>query len=82
LGGPLSKLCATPPFSINFRCKIENQVSDYRLLGASSLMPSLKDDRPLSVALISLLVFQSVCPNLIIITLVVPELYVKLLIAI
>jgi len=37
-------------------------------------MPSLKDDRPLSVALISLLVFQSVCPNLIIITLVVPEL--------
>jgi hypothetical protein len=34
LGGPLSKLCATPPFSINFRCQIENQVSDYRLLGA------------------------------------------------
>jgi hypothetical protein len=25
-----------PPFSINFRCQIENQVSDYRLLGASS----------------------------------------------
>ena len=24
-----------PPFSINFRCQIENQVSDYRLLGAS-----------------------------------------------
>jgi hypothetical protein len=23
---------------INFRCKIENQVSDYRLLGASSLL--------------------------------------------
>jgi hypothetical protein len=22
----------TPPFSINFRCQIENQVSDYRLL--------------------------------------------------
>jgi hypothetical protein len=36
LGGPLSKLCLTPPFSINFRCQIENQVSDYRLLGASS----------------------------------------------
>ena len=36
-GGPLSKLCETPPFSINFRCQIENQVSDYRLLGASSI---------------------------------------------
>jgi hypothetical protein len=36
LGGPLSKLCVTPPFSINFRCQIENQVSDCRLLGASS----------------------------------------------
>jgi hypothetical protein len=36
LGGPLSKLRVTPPFSINFRCQIENQVSDYRLLGASS----------------------------------------------
>jgi hypothetical protein len=24
LGGPLSKLCVTPPFSINFRCQIEN----------------------------------------------------------
>ena len=35
LGGPLSKLCVTPPFSINFRCQIENQVSDYRILGAS-----------------------------------------------
>jgi hypothetical protein len=34
LGGPLSKLCVTPPFSINFKCQIENQVSDYRLLGA------------------------------------------------
>jgi hypothetical protein len=33
----LSKLCVTPPFSINFRCQIENQISDYRLLGASSL---------------------------------------------
>jgi hypothetical protein len=31
-GGPLSKLCVTPPFSINFRCQIKNQVSDYRLL--------------------------------------------------
>jgi uncharacterized protein YutD len=27
----------SPPFSINFRCQIENQVSDYRLLGASSV---------------------------------------------
>ena len=36
MGGPLSKLCVTPPFSINLRCQIENQVSDYRLLGASS----------------------------------------------
>jgi hypothetical protein len=36
LGGPLSKLRATPPFSINFRCQIKNQVSDYRLLWASS----------------------------------------------
>jgi hypothetical protein len=35
--GPLSKLCVTPPFCINFRCQIKNQVSDYRLLGASSL---------------------------------------------
>jgi hypothetical protein len=34
LGGPLSKLCVTPPFSINFRCQIENQVSDY---------PNIKD---------------------------------------
>jgi hypothetical protein len=29
LGGPLSKLCVTPPFSINVRCQIEKQVSDY-----------------------------------------------------
>ena len=35
LGGPLSKLCVAPQFSINFRCQIENQVSDYRLLRAS-----------------------------------------------
>ena len=37
-GWPTFKImCNTsPPFSINFRCKIENQVSDYRLLGASS----------------------------------------------
>jgi hypothetical protein len=29
-------------FSINFRCQIENQVSDYRLLGASSsFMPTM-----------------------------------------
>jgi hypothetical protein len=27
-GGPLSKLSVTPPFAINFRCQIENQVSD------------------------------------------------------
>jgi hypothetical protein len=32
LGGPLSKLCVIPPFSINFRCQIENQVSDYKNL--------------------------------------------------
>jgi len=25
------------PFAINFRCQIENQVSNYRILGASSL---------------------------------------------
>ena len=36
LGGPLSKLCVTPPFSINLICQIENQVCDYRLLEASS----------------------------------------------
>jgi hypothetical protein len=36
LAKPLSKLFVTPPFSINFRCQIENQVSDYRLMGASS----------------------------------------------
>jgi hypothetical protein len=40
LGGPLSKLCVTPPFSLNFRCQIENQLSDYRLLGASSFKSS------------------------------------------
>jgi hypothetical protein len=40
-GGPLSKLCATtPPFSINFECQIKNQVSDYRILGASSSLIS------------------------------------------
>jgi hypothetical protein len=39
-GGPLSKLCVTPPFSINFRCQIKNQVSDYRILGASSSLIS------------------------------------------
>jgi hypothetical protein len=39
-GGPLSKLCATPPFSINFKCQIKNQVSDYRILGASSSLIS------------------------------------------
>jgi signal transduction histidine kinase len=35
--GPLSKLCATPPFSLNFRSQIGNQVSDYRLPVASAL---------------------------------------------
>jgi hypothetical protein len=29
-------MCNTPIFYFNFRCQIENQVSDYRLLGASS----------------------------------------------
>jgi hypothetical protein len=42
LGGPLSKLCVTSPFSIKFRCQIENQVSDYRLLGASSYFFNMK----------------------------------------
>jgi hypothetical protein len=36
LGGPLSKLCVTPPFSINFRFQIKSQVSDFRPLWASS----------------------------------------------
>jgi hypothetical protein len=40
-GNPLTYYCVTPPFSINFRCQIENQVSDYRLLGASSLIYKL-----------------------------------------
>jgi hypothetical protein len=43
LGGPLSKLCVIPPFSINFRCQTENQVSDYRLLGASSYVKIVTD---------------------------------------
>jgi hypothetical protein len=30
-------MCNTPIFYFNFRCQIENQVSDYRLLGSSSL---------------------------------------------
>jgi hypothetical protein len=33
----ISKLFATLPFYMNFKGQIENQVSDYRLLGASSL---------------------------------------------
>ena len=38
-GWPTFKImCKSPPFSINFRCQIENQVSDYRLLGASSFI--------------------------------------------
>ena len=39
--GPLLKLCVTLPFSINFRSKIENQVSDYMLLWGSSLLEVL-----------------------------------------
>jgi hypothetical protein len=41
--GQLSKLFVTLSFSINFRSQIENQVSDYRLLEASSFIfyPSL-----------------------------------------
>jgi len=33
--GQLSKLFVTFPFSINYRSQIENQVSNYKLLGAS-----------------------------------------------
>jgi hypothetical protein len=44
--GPLSKLCVTPPFSVNLRCQIENQVSDYRLLGASSLFSIVSTAAP------------------------------------
>jgi hypothetical protein len=43
LGGQLSKLCVTPPFSINIRCQIEIQVSDYRLLGASSFLGAIHE---------------------------------------
>ena len=32
----LSKLCMTPSFSINFRSQIENQMSDNKLMEASS----------------------------------------------
>jgi hypothetical protein len=52
LGGPLSKLCVTPPFSINFRCQIENQVSDYRLL--------FKDAIAFIISLFEILVSSSV----------------------
>jgi hypothetical protein len=38
ISGKDTKLCVTLPFFINFRCQIENQVSDYRLLGASSFL--------------------------------------------
>ena len=34
----LLKLFVTLLFSINFRNQIENQVSDYRLMGASSVL--------------------------------------------
>ena len=38
-GCPTFKImCNTPIFYFNFRCQIENRVSDYRLLWASSLM--------------------------------------------
>ena len=33
-------MCNTPIFYFNFRCQIENQVSDYRLMGASSYKPT------------------------------------------
>ena len=38
LVGLLSKLFMTLLFSINFRSQIENQLTDYRLLGASSFL--------------------------------------------
>jgi hypothetical protein len=38
-GWPTFKImCNTPIFYFNFRCQIENQVSDYRLQGASSFV--------------------------------------------
>jgi len=38
-GWPTFKImCNTPIFYFNFRCQVENQVSDYRLLGASSFV--------------------------------------------
>jgi hypothetical protein len=68
-GWPTFKImCNTIPFSINFRCPIENQVSDYRLLGASSfsspcqrqseLLPSLGVCRPFHI-----LIFSSETPR-------------------
>ena len=38
INGQLSKLFVTLSFSKNFRNQIENRVSDYKLLGASSLL--------------------------------------------
>jgi hypothetical protein len=38
LVGQLSKIFVTLPITINFRSQIENQVSDYRLMGASSVL--------------------------------------------
>ena len=39
LGWPTFKImCNDPIFYFNYRCQIENQVSDYRLLGASSYL--------------------------------------------
>ena len=33
MGGPLSRLFVTSPCSINFRCQIENQLNNCKLLG-------------------------------------------------
>jgi hypothetical protein len=46
-------LRVTHPFSINFQCQIENQVSNYRLLGASSLLiykTRPNDDHPRTIS--------------------------------
>jgi hypothetical protein len=43
-GWPTFKImCNTPIFYFNFRCQIENQVSDYRLLGASNFFVYIMD---------------------------------------
>jgi hypothetical protein len=39
LGVPLSKVCVSPPFSINFRCQIENQWSiSQKVVGLRSVV--------------------------------------------